>query len=47
MNRKEKIVLLKQYREYLLSLKPKQELNEKPKVLVLKKRLNGKDIKVS
>jgi len=57
MSNKEKIELLKQYKKYLLQLRIYQNiiLNEqkqedsidKPKVLVLKKKFNGKDMVVS
>lgn len=54
MTNKEKIALLKEYRNYLLSLKEyQQQLEEeqqtlnKPKVLVLKKNFNGRDMVVA
>ena len=55
MKRKEQIQLLKGYREMLLSYKEmnqsnqnklKKEQKEKQKVLVLTKKLNGKDVRV-
>lgn len=60
MTNKEKIALLKEYKNYLLSLKEyKQQVEEvqvkqeeqqtldKPKVLVLKKKFNGRDMVVA
>lgn len=53
MTRKEQINLLKQYRNYLLFIKKEMELEQinnqkdKPKVLVLKKQFNGRDINVA
>lgn len=60
MTNKEKIALLKEYRNYLLSLKEYQQQMEeeqnkkeeqqtldKPKVLVLKKKFNGRDMVVA
>ena len=59
MTNKEKNALLKGYRNYLLSLKEYQQQMEeeqikqeeqildKPKVLVLKKKFNGKDMVVA
>lgn len=54
MTNKEKNQLLKQYRNYLLSLKhdqkqiqeEKHQLLSKPKVLVLKKKFNNKDMTI-
>lgn len=59
MTNKEKIIVLKQYKNYLLLLKKyqnqvemekleqEQQVLEKPKVLVLKKQFYGKNIVVS
>lgn len=51
MNRKEKIELLKQYREALLLYSKKEEIQkekeEPQKVLVLRKKFNGKDLYVA
>lgn len=60
MTNKEKIAILKQYRNYLLSLKEYQQQMEdeqvkkeeqqtldKPKVLILKKKYNGRDMVVA
>lgn len=59
MTNKEKIIVLKQYKNYLLLLKKyqnqvemekleqEQQALEKPKVLVLKKQFYGKNIVVS
>lgn len=55
MTNKEKIVFLKEYKKYLLSLKKYQkqlekkqvqenQVLDKPKVLVLKKKFYGKDM---
>lgn len=51
MKRKEKIELLKQYREALILYSKKEELqkekDEPQKVLVLRKKFKGKDLYVA
>jgi len=52
MSKEEKIILLNQYKENLnylkkFELKEEVKIKEKPKVLVLTKRYNGKNFKVA
>lgn len=51
MSNKEKLILLNNYKNVLNYVKSfeeeKEEIKEKPKVLVLTKKLNGKQVRVA